>query len=92
MTQPIHPVLERVARAMATANYPRASASDIDEMWDAWLLEARAAIQALLEPDEGMVEAACHDDVWEELEDTLTVDVSRRVYTAMLKPLLGDEG
>lgn len=89
MTQPIHPMLERVARAMATANYPRASASDIDEMWDTWLLDARAAIQALLEAettydmyDAGDEFVGAHGDAGD----------ADKVFKAMLKPLLGDEG
>ncbi len=48
---------ERVARAIAGANYPGASQSDIDEMWEGFSLEAEAAIKAMREPDIKMIAA-----------------------------------
>ncbi len=49
---------ERVARAIAGANYPGASESDIDEMWEGFSLEAEAAIKAMREPTDAMLDAA----------------------------------
>lgn len=48
-------MIERVARAMARANYPAATDNDIDEMWEGWVKEARAAIAAMREPTPAMV-------------------------------------
>lgn len=98
MTQPIHPVLERVARAMCDGNWDAASVLETpsgetpDEFRDYWRDKARAAIQALLEPDEGMVEAAYEITVHgADLHDFAVFDCARPVFQAMLKPLLGDE-
>ena len=43
MTQPIHPVLERVARALCKLNVGD------EHSWNLWVDDARAAIQALRE-------------------------------------------
>lgn len=49
-------MIERVARAMARANYPAATDNDIDEMWEGWVKEARAAIAAMREPTPAMID------------------------------------
>lgn len=49
-------MVERVGRGMARYNWPHASPADIDEMWDAWEGDARAAIAAMREPTEAMVD------------------------------------
>jgi hypothetical protein len=51
-------MVERVARAMARHNYPGGTATDIDEMWEGWAGEARAAVAEMREPTQQMVEAA----------------------------------
>lgn len=42
--------VEAVARALARRNYPGGSAADIDEMWEGFTEDARAAIAALQAP------------------------------------------
>jgi len=96
MTQPIHPVLERVARAMFEhenpSEGPRSSTWDsadvqlprshIQSMADWYRDCARAAVQALMEPDEGMVDAGMAADS----------EMSVVAYQAMLRPLVEGEG
>jgi len=69
-------MIERVARAMARANYPAASDNDIDEMWEGWVMEARAAIAAMREPTPAMVKdgEACDGtisakEIWQTMID-----------------------
>lgn len=93
MTQPIHPMLERVARQMYEKS-PIASPIGGEQWpWDFLVLNnwsivevyrdlARAAIQALMEPDEGMVEAGIAADS----------EMSVAAYQAMLRPLVEGEG
>lgn len=88
MTQPIHPMLERVARAIEKA--------DVDSVgWEPhiYLPMARAAIQALLEPDEGQhAKGAEMMRAFAMMNPAHQVGASASlVYRAMLKPLLGDE-
>lgn len=94
MTQPIHPMLERVARAMCDGDWNAGSVLETpsgetpDEFRDYWRDKARAAIQALMEPDEGMVEAG-HEGLLLRGED-LHVPTPTRVLQAMLRPLIGE--
>lgn len=44
--EPWSPAVEQAARAIARRNYPGASASDIDEMWDSFAPDAEAALSA----------------------------------------------
>lgn len=53
---------ERLARAICKANCPPSMSDDdktcqTESAWDLWLSEADAVLEALREPDEGMVEA-----------------------------------
>lgn len=60
-----------------------------------YVRQARAAIQALLEPDEGMVEAGFQevgDLVRPYVPAILVRERVARAHHAMLKPLLGGEG
>jgi len=95
MTQPIHPMLERVARAMwerTARDFPDNGAWEVQDGYlrDLWLEKARVAIQALIEPDEGMVEAAA--EAWPEGSNGLVVlgDLIRDMHKAMLIPLIGE--
>lgn len=104
MTQPIHPMLERVARAICAPvvkaalarDWTLCHASDVDALaqrivdreWPRHVSAARAAIRALLEPDEGMRRAGA-DELFGSVEDDWTVD-ARRVFRAMLRPLIGE--
>lgn len=72
MTKPIHPMLERVAKAIA---YEDCNPTN----WRFYQRHTRAAIEALLEPDE-------NDPAY------FAGEYSRRNIEAYLKPLLGDEG
>lgn len=97
MTQPIHPMLERVARKLARRNIPggvREKNQWVELQWQHYLPDARAAIQALLEPDEGQIRDV-GDILYEAgmISGVKTDDLMiRTAYQAMLKPLLGDEG
>lgn len=51
-------MVEKMARAMARANYPGGSNRDIDEMWEGWVPEAKACLTALSEPTPAMLNAA----------------------------------
>jgi len=51
-------MVEKMARAMARANYPGFSERDIDEIWEGWAMEAEACLTALSEPSEEMIAAA----------------------------------
>lgn len=91
MTQPIHPILERVAAVINNELMKRSN-----HILESGLSQslARAAIQALLEPDEGMVEAVNETDFdvyWNYWQEGIPAG-PRAIYQAMLKPLLGDEG
>lgn len=93
MTQPIHPMLERVARAMLADDLDRPGVKrDFDSVWEdeasCWIASARAAIQALLEPDEGMVEAG--SDALLLRGGDLHIPAAPRVLRAMLLPLIGE--
>lgn len=112
MTQPIHPMLERVARAMCKEDGldpdehivggQAGGFEDFGPLWQAeqrsegqlgitdYVRQARAAIQALLEPDEGMVEAG--EDAMIYPDGDFIRNQAETVFQAMLKPLLGDEG
>lgn len=104
MTQPIHPMLERVAKQIARANgdeFANAFTSkarwvakrgmsggryrDVNEPYQHDYIDmARAAIQALLEPDEGMlIEGAT--------QASTTLGVTRKGYQAMLNAALEDD-
>lgn len=50
LVAPSEEMVEKVARGLAKRNYPGASKADIDEMWDAWEMDARAAI-AVMQPE-----------------------------------------
>lgn len=87
MTQPIHPMLERVARAIA---------GHVDGDPDEWAWhvgDARAAIQALLEPDEGMLEAGINARMPSvqpaSMLEVQRIEVRLR-FAAMLLPLIGE--
>jgi len=84
MTQPIHPMLKRVAQAIAAVNHPL----EVDD-WDAYLTDARAAVQALMEPDEGMVEAG--EDAMIYTDGDFVRNRAETVYQAMLRPLVEGE-
>lgn len=45
---------------------------------------ARAVLSTLKTPTPGMIEAACHDAVWDNLENRLSGDISKRIYRAMI--------
>lgn len=84
-----HPMLEKVARAIAAGNR---------QLWEAlstasqasYLRAARAAVQALLEPDEGMVEAG--EDAMIYTDSDFIRNQAERVFRAMLLPLIERDG
>lgn len=82
MTQPIHPMLFAMAERMAVqANVP----ADIG--WRMYVGLARAAIQALMEPDEGKINAigeAASRHVY-------GLSGSTEIYLAGLRPLVEGE-
>lgn len=86
MTQPIHPMLERVATALNDELMRRAN-----HVLESGLSHAlaRAAVQALMEPDEGMVEVG-GDALWEGDGDG-TRNTVVNVFQAMLRPLVEGE-
>ena len=92
MSQAIHPVLERVARAIQIGVVAPAEAMEWEltsaRRQQDYLNTARAAVQALLEPDEGMKRAGA-DELFGSVEEDWTVD-ARRVFRAMLLPLIGE--
>jgi len=84
MTQPIHPLLERVARAIA----PQAWCIGFSQTERDWsIAKARAAVQALMEPDEGMAMAGYRALLNE--GDGGTYDAVL-CLKAMLAPLIGE--
>ncbi len=46
--------------------------------------QARDVLSTLKTPTPGMIEAACHDAVWDNLENRLSGDISKRIYRAMI--------
>ena len=109
MTQPIHPMLERVTRAMFEAQNPEANwdGDDVHEpKWTSvdsslagnYRKSARAAIQALLEPDEGMLRAVVSwPALWEwpgtpVQQAAYAADklYARSMFTDILRPLIGE--
>jgi hypothetical protein len=78
-----HPMLEKVARAIADGPHPS----------EASYAKARAAVRALMEPDKGMVEdgkaaGGWADDYWH----TTIVCPPEKAFRAMLLPLVEGEG
>lgn len=81
-----HPMLEKVARAISPGAWcigynPAHRAAS--------LICARAAVQALLEPDEGMVEAGASAPF--NMDQDVGHCAAERVYRAMLLPLVEGE-
>jgi len=72
-------MVEKLARAMARANYPGGSERDIDEMWEGWTEEAEACLTALSEPTPAMYDAA-----WEKMADHRANTDLEEVWKAML--------
>lgn len=72
-----HPMLEKVARNIAAAR----NNTDGDCAWQDELPAARAAVQALMEPDEGMV------DIGNDLLD-YGERGSEEIFRAMLRVML----
>ena len=97
MTQPIHPMLERVARALCKANGadPDADAAGLPRdnpyhspEWRYYIPDARAAVHALMEPDERQIDAigeAASQHVY-------GYGGSTDIYLAGLRPLVEGEG
>jgi len=100
MTQPIHPMLFAMADAMLDAIrkehvYVNCVDGDpahtiIDGGTFDFTLVARAAVQALMEPDEGMVEA--WSDAEEPEDHPTEAHLNIRRYQAMLRPIVEGEG
>ncbi|MDR6789540.1 hypothetical protein J2Y58_002913 [Sphingomonas sp. BE138] len=88
MTQPVHPMLTAIAKRMGDQmdfdGEPFGATLSTSEL----VTLARAAIQALLEPDEGMKRAGA-DELFGSVEDDWTVD-ARRIFQAMLRLLIGE--
>lgn len=88
----MHPMLEKVARAICEARavpgsspaHPKPWSSDVDKR------AARAAVRALMEPDEGMVERGVEVG-WKRLYGTPERG-AKETYRAMLLPLVEGEG
>jgi hypothetical protein len=97
MIQPIHPMLERVARAMLADDLDRPGVKrDFDSVWEdeapAWIASARAAIQALLEPDEVRLAAGRQVTCDEQASGGVVYSTdaeAKAIYRAMLLPLIG---
>ena len=53
--------IERAARALAKIDYPDQPQSWHDGAWREWVEPARAVIEAIREPSEGMVEAVVEE-------------------------------
>jgi hypothetical protein len=51
-------IIERAARAIVTRNWPSLCEADVSEMWSCHVKDARAVLEALREPDEGMLKVA----------------------------------
>lgn len=87
----VHPMIASVATAIDAVLYSR-----LDVLPDAETTQeaARAAIQALMEVDEGMVEAgnAAGGEAYQYQQFGVVVCPPAKAFQAMLKPLLGDEG
>lgn len=72
-------MIEKVARAICATIEPDFSdVAHIDATWDEYIPEARAAIEAMREPTEDMIQAYCA--IW---EDALPDD-AWRAFTAMI--------
>lgn len=71
--------LEEIARAMAKRNWPGATESDIDEMWEAWAEEALVALEVLKTPTPGMIEAGA-----EVCDPGYSGKVAHNVWSAMI--------
>ncbi|MBA4754600.1 MAG: hypothetical protein H2050_07200 [Sphingobium sp.] len=71
-------MLEEIARAMAKRNWPGATESDINEMWEGWIEEARVALDALKTPTPGMIEAGQAACEW------VKGDEAADIYRAMI--------
>lgn len=82
MTQ-VHPMLEKVARAIGEED------AQVDKYWHVYLPQARAAVRALMEPTQDMIEAGAEKDYWVTLEGQ---EPQPEVYHAMLLPLVEGEG
>lgn len=107
MSTAVHPVLERLAKAIARANgdeFANAFASkarwvakrgmsggryrDIAEPFQHDYLDmARAAVQALMEPDEGMVEAG-EQAAWDSHNSMPAPRAIQAAFQAMLQTLI----
>lgn len=83
----VHPMLEKVARAIIGQRNLDAYG---DDYWKQWIPEARAAVRALIEPDEGMVEAGESAMIYS-VEDFIQ-NQAESVFRAMLLPLVEGEG
>jgi len=70
-------MIEKIARAMAASDK-----MDCDEWGGLYQERARAALQAMLEPSEGMVEAG---------NDWVITEDGRKVFTAMIRAALEEK-
>ena len=89
----IHPVLERLARAIADDSR---DSYDNYLPWPVAVSHARAAVQALMEPDENQIKRAIIDTVPPSLGPTDAQHASLMksypmIYVAMLAPLVEDQ-
>lgn len=91
----VHPMLEKVARVLA-----KCGGENHDDIafgspaWHMFVDDARAAVRALMEPDEGMVEIGMDYDKHEIEIATGTPPTPAQCvagqFRAMLAPLLGE--
>jgi hypothetical protein len=76
-------MVERVARTIAGSNDETYGLRPIDETWRLFVVEARAAIAAMREPTEGMLDAA-----WATRHEPYEPPHPRDVYVDMIDAAL----
>ena len=97
-------MIDKVARALCELHIRRVRRHDtaperleemlpaaVDHNWREHVDEARAALQALMEPTPGMIEASCHDAVWDDADNRLSADISKCVWQAMIRSAMEGE-
>jgi len=85
-------MIEKMARAMGMVVYERDGLEKATEIvngcWQDWIPEARAALEALLEPSDKMTEAG--DDVEMYGVSVLSIGESQTVFCTMIQAALDE--
>ncbi len=76
---------EKIARAMVTRNYPGASDTDIDQMWEGWTGDADAALSALEIPTPEMKIAGAQAIAADHMQKAANYDAACDAWSAMIR-------